>query len=227
MKKKSNKNKRGSAAFLAVILSVIIAFIGVIIYYQVSKSPRAQTTSALTSSESASENSQKHSDKIDAEKYYKENSQNLICVTPAEKSKKVYSEKQVAKELTARGFGKNSSITYDYNLDGSVKKKTKVSNSSSAKHPQYTVIYMTESGDYWTVSVCENSITAYPVTYNSKRNGDTELIVAESDSITAYDSQTNSFYESIPKKSVLELKKIPAVTAKALEQLTAQKLERL
>lgn len=226
MEKKSKKNNRRLVAVLAVILCVIVAFIGVIIYYHASKSHKAETTSALTSSESAGSTSKQHSDKTDAEKYYKENSQKLISVTPAEKSKKVYSEKQVTKELSSRGFGKTD-ITYDYGINGIMNDKTEANKTSDTTHPQYTVTYTAKNGDYWNISICENSITAYPVTYNLKKNGGAELIIAESGSITAYDSQTNSFYDVIPKQSVLLVKQIPSITAEALERLTPQEIDKL
>lgn len=187
-----------------------------------------QTTKAVASSVSGDKNiSRKNTSKTDADSYYRQNSQKIISVTPAEKSEKVYSEKQAGEELVSRGFGKNFPVTYDYDIDGSYKQKTQIDNKSSAKHPQYTLTYMTENGDYWTVSVCNNCITAYPVTYNLEHNSGAEVIIAESGSITAYDSASNCFYETIPKQNALTVKQIPAVTAQALEQLTAQEIDKL
>ena len=226
MKKKSSKKNRSSVLVLAIIICVIMAFIGAIIYYHVSRAQKAESTASITSSDSVSV-SANNSDKLDADKYYRENSQKLLSVIPADKSEKVYSEKDVAKQLYSRGFGKNSEITYDYNIDGSLSKGTQIDTDSDSKHPQYTVTFMCKNGDYWNINVCNNCITAYPVTYNLKHNSGAELIIAETASVTAYDSATNSFYETIPKQSVLTLKQIPAVTAQALERLTAQEIDKL
>lgn len=230
MKSKSSKKNRASAIFLAVILCVIIAFIGAIIYYQHSRTQKAQpATKIVTSSESSESNNTSHksAEKTDADEYYKSNSKKLISVTPAPKSKKVYTEKGVAKQLSLRGFGAKFPVTYEYNIDGSFKQKTQIDKSSDSKHPQYTVTYMTKSGDYWTVSVCNNCLTAYPVTYNLEHNSGAEVILSESESITAYDSTSNCFYETIPKQSALIVKQIPSITAETLESLTAQDIEKL
>ena len=53
------------------------------------------------------------------------------------------------------------------------------------------------------------------------------MLIAESESITAYDSKENLFFEVIPKPEILVLKQVPAITAEALESLTAQEIEKL
>lgn len=227
MKKKNSKKIHSTKAVLAIVICIITAFIGAIIYYQLSRAPKADSSASVTSSESSGAVSEKSSQKVDARKYYRENSEKLLSVTPADKSEKVYSEKDIAKELSSRGFGKNSEITFDYGIDGTLKSKTKIDSSSSVKHPQYSLTYITKNGDYWNINVCNNCITAYPVTYNLEHGKGTELIIAETSSITAYDSETNAFYQSIPKQNVLILKQIPAVTAEALERLTAQEIDKL
>ena len=228
MKNKNKKNKGSVAPVLAVILCVIIAFTGVIIYSQVSRNKKAQAVSDSPSSETESTTEwQENVNDVDAEKYYSENSQKVLSVTPAGKSDKVFSEARVSEELSSRGFGKNSPITYDYNIDGSTKKNTKINSKSDLTHPQYSVVYMTKNGDYWNINVCNGSISAYPVTYNLEHGNGTELIITESKSITSYDSATNCFYETIPKQNVLVVKQIPEITAQALEQLTAQEIDKL
>ena len=228
MKNKSKKNNGSVAPVLAVILCVIIAFAGAVIYFQLSRNHKAKsvTTTAYSKTESTTEWQENIND-VDAEKYYNENSQKVLSVTPAEKSDNVLSEAQVSKELSSRGFGKNSSITYDYNIDGSTKKNTKINAKSDSVHPQYSVVFMTKNGDYWNINVCNGSISAYPVTYNLEHGDGTELIITESKSVTSYDSATNCFYETIPKEKVLVVKQVPEITAKALEELTAQEIDKL
>ena len=227
MKEKSRKN-RSLTLVLALLFGVIIAFVGVIVCYQARRAPKAKSTAqTVSTAESAGTAApQQEESGVDAEQYYRENSQKLLRVIPAKDFAQLYSEKAVEEELSARGFGGKYPITYEYDMDGERRDKTEVDKASSEAHPQYTVMYTTKSGDYWTISVCGDSVTAYPVTYNLEHGDGTELVFAESDSITAYDSRTNSFYETVPKQSVLVIKQLPAITADALEQLTAQEIKK-
>lgn len=228
MKKKKSQKNRSLALVLVLLFALVAAFCGGVIYYQVRRAPKAQTTTtaaASSSSESSTSAAQKEPAE-DAKTYYSQNAKKVLAVIPANSSKEVYSEKVAGRELTARGFG-NTPVTYEYNMDGSLVDKTEVDSASSTAHPQYTATYQTKSGDYWTITVCNNCITAYPVTYNLDHNSGAEVILAEGDSITAYDSATNSFYEVIPKPDVLVLKHIPAITAEALDKLTPQEIDAL
>ena len=184
-------------------------------------------TTTVTARESpAQPTTRQPSQKVDASTYYAENAQELIAVTPAEEASAVYSEKAVGKELSGRGFGENPPATFAYEMDGSVGEETPIDAAGAQEHPQYTLLYTTKGGDYWNISVCGDCVTAYPVTYNLEYNDGAEVIFAEGESITAYDSATNSFYEMIPKPSALLVKHIPAITAEALEQLTAEEIDK-
>ncbi|MBQ6380932.1 MAG: hypothetical protein IJJ41_04960 [Clostridia bacterium] len=229
MKQKRQKKNRGPMLALIGVFAAILALTGGIIYFQVSRKPQAHTTTtaAAVSENSAQSAPLQNTQGTDAATYYSQNAQKLLSVIPADSSKAVFSEQKIGEELTARGFGKNAPITYEYGMDGSYEEKTPVDNSSLDKHPQYTVVYMAQSGDYWTITVSNGSVTAYPVSYNLEHNSGAEVILAETDSVTAYDNQTNSFYELIPKPSVLVLKQIPAITAEALERLTAEEIDKL
>ena len=218
MKKKSTKNNRKTILVIVLLFVVIFAFVGGIVYYQVSRTPKAKNTAGTALSDKAGS--------VDAKAYYTENSQKVISVTPAEASEKVYSEKAVGEVLSSRGFGGKYPITYEYNMDGSTEGQTGIDKASSTVHPQYTVTYVSKSGDYWTVSVCNDCVSAYPVTYNLEHNSGAEVIFTESGSVTSYDSKENCFFETIPKQSVLVMKHIPAITAEALEELTAQEIEK-
>lgn len=228
MKKKSKKSNGSPIVILVVALCAILAFAVAIICYHSTRNKKAAATTLTASSENRSTTQWlENANDIDAEAYYKKNSQKLIAVTPAESSPEVYSEAQVGKELALRGFGKNSEITYNYNIDGETKTKTKINEKSDLTHPQYSVVYMTKKGDYWNINICNNSISAYPVTYNLEHGNGTELIITEGKSITSYDSATNCFYETIPKQNVLVVKQIPKITAQALEKMTAREIDKL
>ena len=226
--KKVSKKNKGTALFLAVLFGVILAFTGFIVYYQVSRAPKTQaTTTARSVSVLSGESTTQPPQKVDASAYYAENAQELIAVTPAEESSRVYSEKAVSEALGARGFGEDPAATYAYEIDGSREEESTIDADGVQTHPQYTLLYTAKNGDYWTITVCNDCVTAYPITYNLEHNDGAELIFSERESITAYDSATNSFYEMIPKPSALLVKHIPAITAEVIEQLTAEEIEKL
>ena len=230
MKKKGSKQTRSLVLSLAVIGGVIIAFIALIIVYQIKKAPRAEQTTATTVVSARQREQAPFTSAgeqgTDAKAYYSKNATVLRTVA-ANESKQVYTEKQVSAEFAARGFGENIRVNYTYNMDGSAVQAARADKASSRSHPQYTATFVSQSGEYWTISVVNHSITAYPVTYNLEHNRSAELILSESESITAYDSRENCFYDVIPKENVLCVKQIPAITAQALEQLTAQEIEKL
>ena len=226
---KKNKNQKNCNIILiaALLFAVIAAFCGGVIYYQLHRTPKVQTSTAQSaSSVKKSTAAVPKEEPEDAKAYYSENAKKLLAVISAKQSENVYSEKAVGKELSARGFGKIP-ITYTYTMDGNFEDEAQIDTTSATLHPQYTATYQTKSGEYWTVGVCNDCITAYPVTYNLEHNSGAEVILAEGESVTAYDSATNSFYEVIPKPAVLALKRIPAITAEALEKLSAQEIEKL
>ena len=228
MKKKKSQKNRSLALVLVLLFAVIAAFCGGVIYYQLHRTPKVQTATAQSASSSTEKSTAAvpKEEPEDAKAYYSENAKKLLAVISAKQSENVYSEKAVVKELSARGFGKIP-ITYTYTMDGNFEDEAQIDTTSATLHPQYTATYKTGSGDYWTITICNDCITAYPVTYNLEHNSGAEVILAEGESVTAYDSATNSFYEVIPKPAVLALKRIPAITAQALEKLSAQEIEKL
>ena len=227
MKKKQSQKNRNVVLIVVLLFVLIAAFWGGVIYYRLHRSAKAQTTAAAAaSSQSESTTAAPKESQEDAKAYYSKNSEKLLAVIPVKESKAVYSEAAVSKALSARGFGKTAA-SYAYDMAGTMSEKAAVDSSSSALHPQYTAAYKTGSGDYWTITICNDCITAYPVTYNLEHNSGAEVIFAEGESITAYDSATNCFYETIPKPETLVVKRIPSITAEALEQLSAQEIEKL
>ena len=210
---KTHKAKRKQHIFIPLLAvgAVVVIIIGLMVFYQVrkTKNSSAQTVSAV--SESASVEPWQP-EAVNAREYYRHNAK-VLAVTPVKESKKVYSEKAVEKELGERGFG-TLPIHYAYDTDGKTVEQTQTDKTSDTLHPQYTVTYRAKSGAYWTVTVCEDCISA-------------EVLLVESESIVAYDSKENLFFEVIPKPSALVLKQVPAITAETLESLTAQEIEKL
>lgn len=161
----------------------------------------------------------------DADEYYKNNSQ-IISETNAKDSDKVSTEKDIRKNLDARGFH-DSSITYEYSMDGQYLESSEISDSSAEKHPMYTTYYVTENGDLWTIMEVNGTIVANPVFYNEQSELPVQLIISETDSIVSYDSAKNKFYETIPNQLTLIVKKVDKINAKTLEKLTIEEIDSL
>ena len=79
---------------------------------------------------------------------------------------------------------------------------------------------------FWTVEVIDGSVFAYPASYNLDSGMDVLAIVSEKDSIIGYDSETNQFYEYVPKKTVAAVIKVEKIDAEHLNQLTAEEIDK-
>lgn len=154
-------------------------------------------------------------DPIDAEKYYKENS-NIVSITNATDSEDVTSEKDTVILLNDRGF-KEYPVTTNYSIDGEYYESKTIDESSSEAHPIYTTYYLAANDVLWGVSLINGNITAYPVSYNLDEQLDTPCLIVETDTIVSYDSVSNKFFETEPDSSELNLKKIPRIDTSALD----------
>lgn len=161
----------------------------------------------------------------DADEYYKNNSQ-IISEINAKDSDKVSSEKNIKENLNKRGFS-DYPITYEYSMEGDYSNSTEVSDSSDEKHPMYTTYYVTENGDVWTIIEVNGTIVANPVFYNEQSELPAQLIISETDSIVSYDSTKNKFYETIPNRLALIVKKVDKINAEVLEKLTIEEIDNL
>ncbi len=135
-------------------------------------------------------------------------------------------EAEVIALLKERGFTDNP-ITTEYTADGEMIDKKEVGESDET-HPYYQTIFLSETGEYWTIIVMKGSVIANPVGYNMESNAHgAQLILSESEVITSYDSVTNSFYESIPNESELIVKTVDHIDAETLNSLTVEDIEAL
>ena len=50
------------------------------------------------------------------------------------------------------------------------------------------------------------------------------LVLSEKETISSYDNETNTFYESVPNDDVMKVKVIKKITAKALEEADVEAL---
>lgn len=159
-------------------------------------------------------------DPVDAEKYYNENSQ-ILSELEIKDSKEILTEKKAVKVFSDRGFD-SYPITTEYDMNGKYSNPVEISGSSSKKHPIYTTYYVNTAGEIWSVSIIDGDVIAYPVSYNMQSKSGIEVVAAESDVITSYDSETNKFFKTIPDSSVLTVKVVKKVNADSLKKMTIE-----
>jgi hypothetical protein len=160
---------------------------------------------------------------VDAGTYYQEIG-DVISITGADGSEKVPTEGEVRKILTDRGFDRYE-ITTGYSISGEYLGDKPIGDTGT-KHPLYETYFMSESGMLWSVEVIDGSLFAYPASYNLESGKDVLAIVSEKDSIIGYDSETNQYFEYVPKKTAAVVIKVETIDAEHLNQLTKEEIDK-
>ena len=160
----------------------------------------------------------------DAEEYYESNAKVLSKIN-AKDSEKVNTEKEAIDLLKKRGF-KDFSIITNYDMEGNYIDSKEITESST-KHPSYETYYQTKDGYLWTIFVANGVVMANPVTYNLQSKLDAQVIISENESVVSYDSTTNMFYETIPDKSALIVKRLKQIDAESLGKLNNEGIDKL
>lgn len=135
---------------------------------------------------------------------------------------KILTEKEAKDLLTARNF--TDTATYDYSESGEYIGDTDISDSDD-KHPMYNLSYISSNDELWTIMIVNDSLVAYPVSYNIESDRNVETIIAESDTITTYYSDTNTFVTSQPTDDVLHVVVVDNIDANTIDQLTIDVLK--
>ncbi len=161
----------------------------------------------------------------DADEYFGENS-DVISVISVKNSVGTMTEADTHEQLIERGFDQYS-ITTEYSVDGEYHEATDISDNSSQKHPIYQTYYVTSNEELWTITVVNGVVMATPVSYNMQSKRDARLIISETDTVMSYDSTTNQFYETVPKESVLIVKKVSRIDKETLENLSIEAIDEL
>ena len=112
-------------------------------------------------------------------------------------------------------------------MEGDYSEAREISRDSSEMHPTYEAPYVSETYEMWTVLDYNGQMMAYPVSYNIDSSRSAELIISESESITSYDSDSNSFYEVVPSESKLIVRQVGRIDASTLDSLTAEEIDKL
>ena len=158
---------------------------------------------------------------IDPDTYYAELGE-VVAVTPVEESDAVRTEKDVRADFTARGF--EEEITTPYSMGGKYLGDAQVTADSTQSHPVYEMYFRSSEEVLWYISEVNGVITAQPLTYLNE-NHDAPILLAEGDSVTAYDSASNAFYEIVP--TGYELKPVDRIDFETLDGLTLREVVQL
>jgi len=161
----------------------------------------------------------------EADEYYNENAK-VISVTKAKESDDVLSEQEVANLLFERGFN-TETVVADYTMNGEYLDEAKIDEDSNEKHPIYKMLYGSKSEILWNIYVINGVVSAYPVSYNLVSNRQAVLLITETDTVTSYDYTSNQFYETIPKESVMIVRKVSKIDKETLDNLTVGGLSEL
>lgn len=159
-----------------------------------------------------------------AEVFYKNNSEKVISVDAIE-DMNVLSEKEVYLLMASRGFIQ-CLPTYEYDLNGNYIGETEISKDSDVTHPMYQNLYFTSKGDLWNIFIIGKTIVANPVYYNIQTNSKTQILIAENDMLTSYDDDKNLFYNTIPKKEVINLVTIKEINSESIKNIVFTEVEK-
>ena len=157
---------------------------------------------------------------IDAKEYYGNNSE-LIEIIPAEESENALNESEVTQLLLNKGFNE-SPITYDFSITGDYVGKTEISEGSTDIHPMYQTLYLSKNEEVWVIYVINNSVFAYPFSFNMDSNLSVEMLISESENVTSYDDATNQFYITVPHSSEIYIHTVGDINAETLDGLTIE-----
>lgn len=232
--KKTSGQKFGSVFLRLILWIVLIAIIaggvsGVLTYYGLIKVPYVidvlQKLGVTSDAMDADDNLASHTvTPPDAEEYFSNNSQ-IVAEIAAEDSEDVSTEAETCTMLESRNFVDYSVIT-EYSMDGSYSDAANISGNSSEKHPIYQTYYVTDNDELWTIFLINGVVMANPVSYNLQSELETQVIISEKDTVTSYDSATNTFYETIPDQSALIVITVERIDAETLDRLTIEEIER-
>lgn len=167
-----------------------------------------------------------NSDEYASVKEYLEQYSEILSEINVNDATTVFSEAEVVETLINRGFGQYP-VTSSYNMEGVYNSPTDVSENAVSKHPIYETYFLTEAEEVWTIVIVDHTIVANPVSFNMQSELGVQVIFSESDSIMSYDSETNKFYESIPSKSVLLVKKVERIDKETLQKWTVEEISKL
>lgn len=212
-----NKKKKGKEAerkaltkkVLILIFSLMVIEVALIIIFFVRKNKFQGSDEYYESYEPE-----------DTDTFFRNNAK-VLSVTDAGNSTVVLSEKDAESFLKKRGFD-TFPVECKYSMSGEYLDEE--TDSDNTKHPTYCTYYQTADNGFWTITIVDDTIHAYPAAYNLK-NG-SGVFFCEEDVLTSYNAETNQFYKLSPLKETAVIVKIGRIDANQLEKLTEEEIKK-
>lgn len=148
---------------------------------------------------------------LSANDYYEESSE-VFNKIKAKDSESIQTVDDVNTDLQSRGFAVD--ICSNYDMDGNYSDEN-ISDDNNP-HPYYTAEYMANDV-YWTITIMNGQITAYPASYNLEHMGEVPIILSESENIYGYDSETNQYFLAKPSNDTLNVVVVDHITKELLD----------
>ena len=159
----------------------------------------------------------------DAETYFRGMGK-VIKKRSANDSTNAYSVGDLEKELTERGFS-DLKLECSFTMDGEYLPDHKIGEDRAIKYPMYEGAYVTPNNELWTITVVDNQITAYPVSYNYESKLGFEVVLAEKEQLIAYVGEENRFYDIVPASSVTRMIIVDKISSEVLNSMNKEKID--
>ncbi len=214
---------------LAGLLLVIICTILILVFSKKEGRRKASDESNTTMTDSTGTISVSEATETDVvsdiDPYYSEKS-DVISVTKAEESDNVMTGEEVCKTLEERGFTEFEVENY-YSISGEMfEEESYVQRDSTDKIPYCQTYYVNSNNELWTIFIIDGAVMAMPVSYNLESELGVQVVFSEKDSVVSYDSESNSFYETIPYESELKVINAGQIDVKLLDKFTAEEIDK-
>ncbi len=151
---------------------------------------------------------------VDADEYFEEIG-TVKEKTYAISSDDVTDEDDTLSLMEDRGFADWPILT-EYDMYGDYSSAVEISGGYE-EHPVYRMVYIDGSDRQWVVFIVNGSVYAMLLDYTAENPDKPLLYVAETDSLTGYDSRSNTFYEYVPNADLATVVKLDKITAEALD----------
>lgn len=135
------------------------------------------------------------------------------------------SEAEAYAAFEERGFDA-SEVTVTYEDDGTYHDAESISAGSSKRHPAYTLQFISESGEIWTVACYGDCFTAMPIGRNMTDDR-VQTTLSEQETIVSYDSEVNVLYRLVPPSDDLTVHQVESVSASYLDSLSVEEVSEL
>ena len=135
------------------------------------------------------------------------------------------SEAEAYAAFEERGFDA-SEVTVTYEDDGTYHDAEPISAGSDKRHPAYTLQFISESGEIWTVACYGDCFTAMPIGRNMTDDR-VQTTLSEQETIVSYDSEVNVLYRLVPPSDDLTVHQVESVSASYLDSLSVEEVSEL